>query len=246
MDLQTRNIRWWGLGLLFSLTILLSVYLLTSTLETLAWRNSKISVKGYAEQKISSDYATWHGTLTTRGASLEEAYSRLEEHLNLVLDYLERLGIDSKELKTSPANNTVFYKHTDTNVQTNEIDGYALHTDLSMESYNVSLISTVANQISSLMKEGVEIYSSKPQYFYTRIDDLKVHMLGEAAKDALLRAQQLASNSGSRVGKLKSAQQGVFQITPAFSTSISDYGENDTFSVEKSIKAVVTMEYAIH
>jgi hypothetical protein len=42
-----------------------------------------------------------------------------------------------------------------------------------------------------------------------------------------------------------SARQGVFQITPAHSTEISDYGRNDTSSREKSIKAVVTVRYAV-
>ena len=79
-----------------------------------------------------------------------------------------------------------------------------------------------------------------------KIEELKINMQGEAAKDARLRAEELVSkSSGSKIGPLRSAQQGVFQITPAFSTSTSDYGEFDTSSIAKRIKAVVTMEYAI-
>jgi hypothetical protein len=60
-----------------------------------------------------------------------------------------------------------------------------------------------------------------------------------------MRAEELAKNSGSEVGTLKYASQGVFQITPVNSTDVSDYGIYDTSTVDKSIKAVVTIEYSI-
>jgi hypothetical protein len=59
------------------------------------------------------------------------------------------------------------------------------------------------------------------------------------------RAEVLAENSRARIGMLRSARQGVFQITPANSTEVSDYGRNDTSAREKSIKAVVTIRYAL-
>jgi hypothetical protein len=51
--------------------------------------------------------------------------------------------------------------------------------------------------------------------------------------------------SDSRGGPLRYARQGVFQVTPANSAEVSDYGRNDTTSREKSIKAVATIRYAI-
>ncbi len=58
-------------------------------------------------------------------------------------------------------------------------------------------------------------------------------MLGEAATEAKARAEKLAQATGSNVGALRSAQQGVFQITPENSTSISDYGEYDASQLEQ-------------
>jgi hypothetical protein len=77
------------------------------------------------------------------------------------------------------------------------------------------------------------------------IDTLKISMLAEASADAHLRANAMVSKSGSSVGSLLSCKQGVFQITDAHSTAVSDYGEYDTTSIDKRIKAVVTMEYEI-
>ena len=59
------------------------------------------------------------------------------------------------------------------------------------------------------------------------------------------RAEQFASGSGVTVGALRSASQGVFQITRPNSTETADYGSYDTGTVEKVVKAVVTVEYAV-
>ena len=84
-----------------------------------------------------------------------------------------------------------------------------------------------------------------PQYFYNNLNDVKVQLIGAATKDSLLRAEQFAANSGVTVGPLRSASQGVFQITAPNSTETADYGSYDTSTVEKLVKAVVTVEYSV-
>lgn len=74
---------------------------------------------------------------------------------------------------------------------------------------------------------------------------MKIQLLGEATKNARMRAEGLARNSGSEIGTLKYASQGLFQITPVNPTDVSDYGIYDTTTIEKSVKAVVTIEYSI-
>ena len=59
------------------------------------------------------------------------------------------------------------------------------------------------------------------------------------------RAGEIASSSGNRIGVIRSAKMGVFQITPVNSYDVSDYGENDTSSLEKKVNAVVKAEFAI-
>ncbi len=66
-----------------------------------------------------------------------------------------------------------------------------------------------------------------------------------ATEDGYRRALALAEGSKGKVGALISAQQGVFQITEQHSTDTSGYGEYDTSTIEKTAKAVVTLEYAI-
>jgi len=130
-------------------------------------------------------------------------------------------------------------------VQTNTIEGYVVRQWVQIASGDVAAIAKVARDASDLIGEGIELDGNPPQYLYTKLDELKLEMLGESTKNARDRAEKLVSGSPSSLGALRSASQGVFQITPAFSTEVSDEGMNDTSSIQKIVKAVVTLEYAI-
>ena len=70
-------------------------------------------------------------------------------------------------------------------------------------------------------------------------------MLGEAAKDAKVRAERVASSTGNSIGPVRSAKMGVLQITAADSTDVSDYGVYDTTTIEKDMTAVVNISFAV-
>lgn len=234
---------WLGATLAFG--IIIAAFLATSTAKQIVYGKGTISVKGYAERKITSDHAIWQGNFLARSTSLADAYEKLGADLTLISSYLEKQGVNNAEIKISPIYTSINYKQNEKGGATNQIEGYVLSREFKISSSEVAKVAKLSESISDLIKDGIEVSSYAPQYFFSKIDSLKVEMLGDAAKDAFARARQLVSPSGGGVGSLKSAQQGVFQITPDFSTSVSDYGENDTTAIDKSIKAVVKMEYNI-
>ena len=67
----------------------------------------------------------------------------------------------------------------------------------------------------------------------------------QATENAKKRAESMAKASGNKIGSIRSARMGVFQITPVNSFDVSDYGMNDTTSLEKKVNAVVNVEFAI-
>ncbi|WLT37153.1 SIMPL domain-containing protein [Synechocystis sp. B12] len=70
-------------------------------------------------------------------------------------------------------------------------------------------------------------------------------MVAEATKDAKARAEAIASSTNSKVGAVRSAQTGVFQITSRNSTDVNDMGIYDTSSIEKDITAVVSITFSM-
>lgn len=242
------NYSWVGLlllGVFLCVGIIIGTFIISKTVEQVKFQNQRITVKGYAERTITSDIASWRGQITARSTELVTAYDNLQADLNKVLSYLEQKGISRDDVDIASVITSIQYKRTANGMTTNIVEGYNLVQPVSITSSNIEQIAEIANEITVLIQQGVEFDSFPPQYFYTKLDDMKIELLGEATKNAYMRAEQLAENSGSKVGSLKYASQGVFQITPVYSTQVSDYGTYDTSTIEKSVKAVVTIEYSI-
>jgi hypothetical protein len=233
------------LGLALALGLVAAAALVGSSLERIKLAGDKITVKGYAEEKVVSDAGTWRATVTVRAADLQSGYRALEADTARVLKMLESVAGASAAVTTSPANARPQYEIGPGGVQTGRLTGYELDRNFELSSGDVALIGRVAAQASTLISDGVNINSWPPQYFYNDLNAVKVRLIGAATRDAQQRAEQFASGSGVTVGPLRSASQGVFQITRPNSTETADYGSYDTTTVEKVVKAVVTVEYAV-
>lgn len=204
-----------------------------------------IRVKGYAEKKIVADFAIWHGQLTTRAAQLPAAYQQVERDMAKVTMWLTRKGVPAKECSLSSVTIESRLKRDNAGRETSEIDSYTLRQSVTVQMSDVATAEAISKEISALIKDGVEFESSSPEFYYTGLEGLKIQMLGEATRDAVRRAGTIIASTGAKLGRLRSAQQGVFQITPVYSTTVSGYGELDTTSIEKTIKAVVDAEFAV-
>ncbi len=233
------------LGLFLALGLLASTYLVTRTIRDVRSAGQTIRVKGYAEMKVTSDRASWNGRFIVRGDDLARTYRSLHEAREKVLQWMKKEGVPEKTLQFSPATTNVRYIRDEQGYETSEIESYILEQSVTLKTENIPLVSRIARESSSLISDGVEFISYNPSYFFSGLEGLKLELLSRATSNAMDRAQRLAGNSGSEVGRLVTASQGVFQITPVDSTAVSDYGRYDTTTIDKLVKAVVTMQYGI-
>lgn len=214
--------------LILAITLFAITIYAANTYRQIRFGQGTIHVKGCAEKLIHSDFVKWQGTMNVRDETLVQAYEKLEKNGEILSKYLKEQGIELSTVDFSPISTSLNYHRNHQGHILNTIESYELSQTFSIASQNISLITKVSQNITILIKEGLSIQSSHPQYFYSKINELKINMLGEAAHDALQRAKELVCKSGAQVGTLRSAQQGIFQITPQFSPSVSDYGEFDT------------------
>ena len=112
-------------------------------------------------------------------------------------------------------------------------------------SKDVQKIKELSTELQTLINKGIDIDAYNPEYFYSKLADDKVEMLGEATKDAKERAASMLKATHNRVGKIQSVKMGVFQITPVDSTNVSDMGISDTTSIEKKITSVANVTFRI-
>lgn len=204
-----------------------------------------ITVKGYAEKDVSSDVGKFSCTSQARGASLAEAYGRLQDVKRRAADYLRQNGFPDAEVESGSMSAMKVSKRDAQGKETNEIEYYDVSQTLTVTSTNVIRVRQVSTAITDLIKEGLDLSASAPEFYVSEMKDIKLELLSKATEDAYRRAVTLAESSHGKVGALMSAQQGVFQITARHSTDTSGYGMYDTATIEKTAKAVVTLEYAI-
>ena len=207
--------------------------------------DQSVTVTGSARKRIKSDLVIWKAAVSYQSPALADAYRSLSENVPRVKAYLISKGIPENQITISAISSQTLHAKTTDGEDTGQITGYSLRQELEVRSNDVDKIAKIAREATELINQGILIESMPPEFHYTKLGDLKIEMLAEAAKDAKVRAQQIAQSTGSSIGSVRSARMGVLQITPADSSEVSDSGMNDTSSLDKDITAVVNIAFSV-
>jgi len=243
---ELKNVQIIILGLcICAATITSTMILSKGVMQVMKLANETINVTGSAEKNIFSDYITWNSKFSCRDSKMTSAFEKLKSDLQKVKDYLLAKGIKEEEIIVSQIATEILYKKNEKGNSTNEIEAYCLSQGIEARSYDVKKVDDIARQSTELINKGIQFISGSPEYFYTKLAQLKHEMLSQATKDAKLRAQGMAQSAGNKIGIMRSARMGTFQITPVNSYDVSWYGNNDTSSYEKKVTAVVQATFAI-
>jgi hypothetical protein len=226
-------------------TIVASVILSRAFLQFQKATREVITVTGSATKLIDSDFVVWSATVAVRDPDRANGYKALRATTDKAIDYLKSNGIDPAALEISQVNVVPLYKKGENGMDTHELVDYRLTQTIGIESKDVAKITGISRQIMDLVEQGIDIDSSAPRYHYLGLDSLKLEMIAKATENAKQRAQNMAQATGNRIGPIRTARMGVFQITSPTSTDVSDYGVNDTYSIEKKVMAVVNATFAI-
>ena len=226
-------------------TIVSTVILSKGLMQIKKFTNEVITVTGSAEKEIVSDYIVWNSKFSRRDSKMTVAFEKLKEDLKKVKEYLLSKGVKDNEIIVSQISTTVLYKKNEKGHDTNEIEGYCLSQGIEVRSYDVKKIDDIARRSTELINQDIQFLSSAPKYFYTKLAELKVEMLAKATENAKKRAKSMAASTGNKIGLMRSAKMGIFQITSVSSYDVSWYGNNDTASLEKKVTAVVNVDFAI-
>lgn len=233
------------IAVIIGIALIVSSALISYGIKGIKSQKNTLTITGSAKKQIKSDFVKWAGNFSYTSPNLKDAYAGLKESHEKVKNYLISKGIDEKDIVFSSINTQVKYEILPNGMVGNKIESYTLFQKVELKSDNVDLITKISRECTELINSGVQFESFPPEYYYTKIAELKIDMLGLATNDAMQRAQQIAKNTNTKVGKLRSARMGVFQITVPYSTEVSDYGIFDTSSIEKEITAVVNCEFEI-
>ena len=203
-----------------------------------------VSVVGLAEKDFTSDLIVYNFYYSVKNMDMKTAYEELKQQTEIVKKYLKEKGITDAEITFKSVTNRedTEYNYDRASQRSYYVfSGYILTQNVRIESKEVEKIENLHHNIADLLSQGVTIQAYEPEYYYTQLADLKIEMLENATKDAKLRAETIAQNSGSKLGHLKSANMGVFQIT-APNSSDEDYTWGGAFNTSsKNKRASINM-----
>jgi hypothetical protein len=206
-----------------------------------------IVVTGLAEKDFNSDLIVWNGSYSRKSFDLKEAYSTLKADENAIRNYLLKKGINSGSMVFSSVMiNKEFSQQTNANGQymSQEFSGYNLTQSVKIESNEVEKVDKISREAAELIQSGIEFNSSSPMFYNTKLNQVKMELLGKASADARARAETIAKNAGSSLGELKKATMGIFQITGK--NSNEDYSYGGAFNTSNKYKTgsiTIKMEF---
>lgn len=235
--------------IIIALAVVIAGYLLANGYKNRAKVSESISVTGAGEESFTSDLIVWRASFSKRNMDLKAAYAELNSDQKAIKSYLAKKGVKADELifEAVDIQKDFFYEY-DANgqIRNTVFNGYVLTQNLKIQSKNVDLVENVSREVTELIDAGVELNSFTPEYYYTKLAQLKVKMIEAATKDAKNRAEKIALNAGGELGGLKNAEMGVFQITGENSSEQFSWGGNfNTSSKKKTANITIRLKYEI-
>jgi uncharacterized protein len=225
--------------------LVVSAVLLAGAAKDVGRKNDVIEVTGSARRAIVADLGIWRGTVTVQSSTVQDSYAEVSGYGDRVRAWLKARGLADSVITVRPVETQRMMVVNSNGQETGQVAGYKLSQSVEVRLTNPKAIEVLAREAGALAGQGIPMEASAPQYLYTKLAELRIAMMGEATVDARARADVIAKAAGSKVGNVRSANTGVVQITPRFSTEVSDYGMNDVTSIEKDITTVVKVTFAL-
>ena len=208
-----------------------------------------ITVTGSAEKDFISDQIVWTGNYTRKDLDLKAAYAALKEDESRIKSYLKEKGVAENEMVVSAINiDKEFTTRFDGAGKQigNDFTGYNLKQNVTVDSRDIAKVEKISREITELIQSGIEMNSTSPAYYYTKLSELKIDLLAKASADARLRAKTIAENTGGSLGSIRKAIMGVFQITGQNSNEDYSYGGAfNTSNKNKTASITMKVDFAV-
>lgn len=172
-----------------------------------------VNVRGLAEMDVEANKVTWPISVNEVGNDLSRVYAQVSKNIDVVIKYLKDNGLTDDEISVSAPNvmdrATNYYDN-------NWKDRYNVTSNIVVTSGKIKLVMDLIPRQGELIEKGVAIkssdYGNYTVYEYTELNSIKPQMIEQATMNARAAAEKFAKDSNSKLGKIKTANQGLFTI----------------------------------
>ncbi len=224
------------LGLSIFLGLATLGYLLGDAALSVKELERSVKVKGLSEREYPADIVIWPIQFIAADNNLQTLYNTLEESTGKITSFLKKHQIKASDISSNPP--TI----TDKSAQrygnsAPALFRYSAVQTVTVYSNEIDTVRLAMGVLAELGKEGIvfnsDDYEARPEYIFTRLNEVKPIMIEEATRKARAVALKFAQDSQSRLGKIKRASQGQFSIN----------ARDKSTPHMKRVRVVSTVEY---
>jgi len=202
-----------------------------------------VTVKGVSERDVRADLAIWPLTITVAGDDLAASQRALSADVERTLAFLADRGLPRGSAAVQPVRVTDAAASTYRDAP--PTNRFVLTQTVVVRTQDVEAVAAATEEVGDLVGEGVVLQSGPqygptgPTFLFKSLSTLKPEMIADATSRAREAAAEFARDSGSRLGGIRRANQGVFQILPRDRAP----GMQASQQMDKTVRVVSTIEY---
>ena len=200
-----------------------------------------VTVKGVSEREVIADVALWPLSFAATDDELSRAQAGIRSARETVVSFLKERGFTDGEIEIQrlSVSDAFTDRYRDGAVRSR----YVIEQTLMVRTSRCEKVREASQALDVLVEQGVVLssnpYAGGPTYLFTGLSDLKPAMIAEATAKARRAAEQFATDSGSEVGGIRRANQGVFVILARDRAP----GISEAAQMHKTVRVVSTIEY---
>jgi hypothetical protein len=224
------------LGVFVCIGLALLGYFISGSITRIKALDRTVTVKGLSEREVPANIAIWPIKFSEADNDLNNLFTALQRKNTIIIEFLKSQGFKDEEVSTSaPA---ILDRQAQGYIESDRVKfRYSGTSTITIYTEDVDLVRKTMERLVELGKKGIAIagedYQSQTDFLFTKLNDIKPEMIEEATKNAREVAERFAKDSKSRLGKIKSASQGLFSI---------DNRDRNTPYIKK-VRVVSTVEY---
>lgn len=193
-----------------------------------------VTVKGLCEVEVPADKVIWPLSFKVVGDDIGKIYTENARKCATIVDFLKEGGVADEEISIAlPKISDKFAQEYGGNERAFR---YVLTQVITVCSTNVPTVLELMKGQSALIARDIVFqndWDCQTRFLFEGLNEIKPQMIEEATRNAREVAQKFAKDSGSRLGKIKSASQGSFSIE-----------DRDVFTSEvKKVRVVTNVTY---
>ena len=236
-------------GIILAIGLIAAAFVLGTQFKNLK-QSGTITVKGLAEAPYKANLAQIQMGVSAWGQDYAGALANGKNDFKALQQFVASKGFSVSSQNVTPISVEPYNEdYVDEQGQTRtRQNGYKATQTLSISSQELNKITNMLAQVQNYRISHESVTFEKPQYLLNDLEKIKHDLIAKATDDANKRAEEFAKTGHAKVGVMRSASQGSFNILDAHNpdTDDSDYGGTyDKDGVDKLVRLVVTIDYAI-